>query len=72
MHDTDAIARARTDAKLTPEQDAITNAVRQAVELGARVGPECLALKSRLLRADLAWRLGGVGGLAGAPLRPLG
>ena len=33
---------------------------------------KCFALHSLLLRADLAWRLGGVGGLVGAALRPLG
>ena len=38
MFDTQAVARSLTDADLTPAQaDAITNAVRQAVEQGDHV-----------------------------------
>ena len=71
--DTRAIARALTDAKLTPEQaDAITDAVRQAADHGEHVTPDMLRAEIATLRADLTWRIVAVGGLVVAALRPLG
>ena len=79
MFDTLAIARALTDADLTPAQaDAITNAVRQAAEHGEHVTPDqfnagLAALRAEIssLRADLTWRMLAVGGLIVAVLRLL-
>ena len=73
VFDTHAIARALTEAKLTPEQaDAITDAVRQAAEHGEHVTPDMLRAEIATLRADLTWRIVAVGGLVVAALRLLG
>ncbi len=79
MVDTHAIARALTAARLTSEQaDAITDAVRQAAEHGEQVTPDMLlveiaTLRTEIatLRADLTWRMLGVGALVVAALRLL-
>lgn len=72
MFDTLAIARALTDADLTPAQaEAIANAVRQAAEHGEHVSPDQFRAGLAELRADLTWRMLAVGGLIVAVLRLL-
>ena len=72
MFDTLAVARALTDADLTPAQaEAIANAVRQAAEHGEHVSPDPFRAGLAELRADLTWRMLAVGGLIVAALRLL-
>ena len=72
MFDTLAVARALTDADLTPVQaEAIANAVRQAAEHGEHVSPDQFRAGLAELRADLTWRMLAVGGLIVAALRLL-
>ncbi len=72
MFDTLAVARALTDADLTPAQaEAIANAVRQAAEHGEHVSPDQFRAGLAELRADLTWRMLAVGGLIVAVLRLL-
>ena len=72
MFDTLAVARALTDADLTPAQaEAIANAVRQAAEHGEHVSPDQFRAGLAELRADLTWRMLAVGGLIVAALRLL-
>ena len=80
MFDTHSIARALSEADLTPAQvDAITEAVRQAADHGDHVTPEqfkagVAELRTEIasLRADLTWRMLAVAGLVIAALRLLG
>ena len=77
MLDTHAVARALTDAELTPAQaDAITDAVRLAADHGDHVtsdqfkaGLAELRTEIASLRADLTWRMLAVAGLVIAALR---
>lgn len=77
MFDTHSIARTLSEANLTPAQeDAITEAVRQAADHGDHVTSEqfkagLAELRTEIagLRADLTWRMLAVGGLVIAALR---
>lgn len=79
MFDTHSIARALSEADLTPAQvDAITEAVRQAADHGDHVTSEqfkagVAELRTEIagLRADLTWRMLAVAGLVIAALRLL-
>ena len=57
MLDTDAIARRLTGTSLSTEQaDAITDAIREAAELGGHVTPEALRAELAIVEARLTWR----------------
>ena len=71
MLDTHAIARRLTGAGLSAEQaDAITDAVREAVEHGEYVTPEILRAELATVEARVTWRF--VGAMLAQALAILG